>query len=43
VAWAEAYLRTKWHLDPSSHLAHNRWAKMWGLLCPFLEGKLVPI
>jgi len=20
VAWAEAYLRTKWHLDPSSHL-----------------------
>jgi len=21
VAWAEAYLHTKWHLDPSSHLA----------------------
>ena len=21
VAWAEAYLRTKWHLDPSSHFA----------------------
>ena len=21
VAWEEAYLRTKWHLDPSSHLA----------------------
>jgi len=21
VAWAEVYLRTKWHLDPSSHLA----------------------
>ena len=21
VAWAEAYLRNKWHLDPSSHLA----------------------
>ena len=20
-AWAEAYLPTKWHLDPSSHLA----------------------
>jgi len=20
VAWVEAYLRTKWHLDPSSHL-----------------------
>jgi len=25
VAWAVAYLRTKWHLDPSNHLAtiHN--------------------
>jgi len=21
VAWAEAYRRTKWHLDPSSRLA----------------------
>ena len=21
VAWAEAYLHTKWHLNPSSHLA----------------------
>jgi len=21
VAWAEAYLHTKWHLDPSNHLA----------------------
>jgi len=21
VAWAEAYLSTKWHLDPSSHFA----------------------
>jgi len=21
VAWAEAYLRTKWHLDPSNRLA----------------------
>jgi len=27
VAWAEAYLRTKWHLDPSSRLAtiHQRY------------------
>jgi len=26
VAWAEAYLRTKWHLDPSNRLAtiHQR-------------------
>ena len=21
VAWAEAHLRTKWHLNPTSHLA----------------------
>jgi len=21
MAWVEAYLLTKWHLDPSSHLA----------------------
>jgi len=21
VAWAEAYVRIKWHLDPSNHLA----------------------
>jgi len=21
VAWDEVYFRTKWHLDPSSHLA----------------------
>ena len=21
VHWAEVYLRTKWHLDPSTHLA----------------------
>ena len=27
VAWAEAYLRTKWHLDPSNRLAtiHQRY------------------
>jgi len=26
VAWAEVYLRTKWHLDPSNRLAtiHQR-------------------
>ena len=23
VVWAEAYLHTKWHLDPSSHLARK--------------------
>jgi len=37
VAWAETYLRTKWHLDPSSRLAKN-----WGL-CPFGGGSWVPI
>jgi len=27
VAWAEVYLRTKWHLDPSDRLAtiHQRY------------------
>jgi len=34
VAWAEAYLRTKWHLDPSSCLASTDRAENWGL-CPF--------
>jgi len=29
VAWPEAYLRTKWHLDPSNHFAtvHQRYRK----------------
>jgi len=36
VAWAEAYLRTKWHLDPSSCLATTDMGwKVGGLLCPF--------
>jgi len=35
VAWAEAYLRTKWHLNPSSHLATtNVGQKFGGGLCP---------
>jgi len=38
VVWAEAYLRSKWHLDPSSRLATIRGAKSGGLLCPFLVG-----
>jgi len=27
VAWAEAYIRTKWHIDPSNRLAtiHQRY------------------
>jgi len=39
AAWAEAYLRSKWRLDPS---IHNTWAEKYGLLCPPLfGGKLV--
>ena len=36
VAWAEDYLRTKWHLDPSSHLATTDMGQNWGReLCPW--------
>jgi len=39
VAWAEAYLHTKWHLNPSNHLATmNMGRKVWE--CPFGEGEL---
>ena len=36
VAWAEAYLRTKWQLDPSSRLATTDMDRKLGaaLLCP---------
>jgi len=37
VAWAEAYLRTKWHLDPSSRLATTDMGQKLGL-CPFFGG-----
>jgi len=31
VAWAEGYLCTKWHLDPSSHLATiDMGQELWG-------------
>jgi len=30
VAWAEDYLRTKWHLDPSSHLATTNMGQKLG-------------
>jgi len=42
VAWAEAYLPTKWHLDPSSHLTKQIWAENWGLR-PILRRSWVPI
>jgi len=43
VAWAEAYLPTKWHIDPSSRLATIDIGRKLGaaLLCPvplFLGG-----
>jgi len=35
AAWAETYLCTKWHLDPSSRLATTDMGwKVW-VLCPF--------
>ena len=37
--WAEAYLRTKWHLDPSSRLATMiRAEKWWGCSAHFFRG-----
>ena len=36
VAWAEAYLRNKWHLDPSSHLATIDMGLKLGGSVPFL-------
>jgi len=38
VAWAEAYLRTKWHLDPLSHLATTDMGRKLGGSAPLGEG-----
>ena len=44
VAWAEAYLRTKWHLDPSSHLTTVDMGRKLGGCAPFLGIEIwVPI
>ena len=40
VAWAEVYLRTKWHLDPSSRLATTDMGRNLGAVLPFWGGKL---
>jgi len=40
VAWAEAYLDTKWHLNPSSYLATTDMGQKLEGLCPFLGGEL---
>jgi len=43
VAWAEAYLRTKWHLDPSSRLATiDMGRKVGGGRCGSCRGSWVP-
>jgi len=44
--WAQAYLRTKWRLDLSSHLAAIDMGRKWGAVPIFWEGgggSLVPI
>jgi len=38
VAWAEAYLRTKWHLDSSSRLAATDMGRKLGATMPLLGG-----
>jgi len=43
VAWAEAYLRTKWHLDPSNRLATKTWGENCGSAPLFVEGSWIPI
>ena len=42
MAWAEAYLHNKWHLDLSSRLATTEMGQKWGL-CPIFGGSWVPI
>jgi len=38
--WAEAYLHTKWHLNPSSHLATTGMGRKLGGCAPLGEGEL---
>ena len=38
VAWAEAYLHTKWHFNPSSRLATTDMGRKLGAVSPFLGG-----
>jgi len=42
VAWAEAYLHTKRHLDASSRLATIKMGRNWGALSHFGGWQLVP-
>jgi len=43
VAWAKAYLRTKWHLDPSSRLATTDKGRKLGVVPLLGEGSWNPI
>jgi len=40
--WGEAYLHTKWHLDPSSHLTIADMGQKLGAPPPFGRGELDP-
>jgi len=42
VDWAEAYLYTKWHLDPSNRLAIIDIGRKLGAVPPSGEGELGP-
>jgi len=42
MARAEAYLRTKWHLNPCSRLSTTDMGRKWRL-CPFGWGSWVPV
>jgi len=41
VAWAEAYLLTKWHLDPSSRLATTDMGRKLGVLFPLWDERWI--
>ena len=43
VAWAEAYLHTKWHLSPSSRLATTEFGRKLGTVPLQGTGSWVPI
>jgi len=42
VAWAKAYLRTKWYPNASSHLATIHIGRKVGATVPLLEGGMGP-
>ena len=39
MAWAEAYLRTKWHIDPSSRLVTTDMDRKVGAAVPAILGR----